>query len=220
MLALYYLITKKLSKSIKTNLLKKIIMKKIFSFSIAVLLFSMVTYAQTKKDWYIIGGKISNIGLDFQKGNTGFRFDLTPRVAWFIKDDFALGAEALIGLETGTGFTTVSYGVGPIARYYFKERALNNVSKTRWFLDANVGIYGSNTKVSGSSSTNTNGLGIGFGPGLAYFLNENIALETLAKYNLTVGFGNSTTNNGLNIGVGFQIHLPKSKLKAMKSDIK
>jgi hypothetical protein len=195
-------------------------MKKIITLAAAALIFSTSSQAQTKKDWYIIGGKISNIGLDFQKGNTGFSFDLSPRVAWFIKDDFALGAEALFGLKTGNGFTTVNYGVGPIARYYLKERALNNVKKTRWFLDANVGIYGTNTKVSGSPSTTTNGLGIGFGPGLAYFLNENIALEALAKYNLTVGFGNSTTNNGINIGIGFQIHLPKSKLRAMKSDVR
>ena len=196
-------------------------MKKIFILAaLSGLISSASLNAQTKKDWYIIGGKISNVGLDFQKGNTGFSFDLSPRVAWFLKDDFALGAEALFGLKTGNGFTTVSYGVGPLARYYLKEKALNNVKKTRWFVEANVGIYGSNTKVTGSPSINTNGLGIGLGPGLAYFLNENIALKVLAKYNLTVGFGNSTTNNGLNLGIGFQIHLPKSKLKAMKSDIK
>jgi len=87
-------------------------------------------------------------------------------------------------------------------------------------MEANIGIYGSNTKVSGASSVNTNGLGIGFGPGIAYFLHENIPLEALAKYNLTVGFGNSTTNHRLNISIGFQIHLPKAKLKAMKNDIK
>ena len=87
-------------------------------------------------------------------------------------------------------------------------------------MEANVGIYGSNTKVTGVSSISTNGLGIGFGPGIAYFLNGNIALEALVKYNLTLGFGNSTTNHGLNIGIGFQIHLPKAKLKAMKNDIK
>lgn len=61
-------------------------------------------------------------------------------------------------------------------------------------MEVNVGIYGPNTKVSGVSSVNTNGLGIGFGSGNAYFLNENIAVEAFAKYNLTVGFGNSTTN--------------------------
>lgn len=194
-------------------------MKKIFSLAAIALLVSTTSKAQTKKDWYLIGGNISNLGLDFQKGNTGFRFNLSPKVAWFIKDDFAIGGEALVGLETGNGFTTVNYGIGPIVRYYLKDKALNNVRKTRWFIDGNVGIYGTNTKVSGSASTNTNGLGIGLGPGLAYFLNENIALEALAKYNLTVGFGNATTNNALNFGVGFQIFLPKAKLRALKKDV-
>jgi hypothetical protein len=195
-------------------------MKKIFSLALAAQLLGSLSYAQTKKDWYIIGGNISNIALDFQKGNTGFSFNLTPKVAWFVRDDLALGAQVLIGLETGNGFTTTSYGVGPIARYYLKDNAIESIRKTRWFVDANVGINGINTKVSGSPSVHTNGLGIGVGPGIAYFLNQNIALEVLAKYNLLVGFGNATTNNGLNIGIGFQIHLPKSKLRSMKNDVK
>lgn len=194
-------------------------MKKIILFA-TILLINIVAHAQTKKDWYLIGGNISNLGVNFQKGNTAFSFNLSPRVAWFIKDDLAVGAEVLIGLNTAKGFTSISYGIGPIARYYFKDRALQSVKKTRWFVDGNVGLFGTNTKVSGIPSTNTNGLGVGIGPGIAYFLNENIALDVLAKYNLTVGFGNSTTNNALSIALGFQIHLPRSKLKAMKNDVK
>jgi hypothetical protein len=195
-------------------------MKHCYVLFISLIFLNISVNAQTSKDWYIIGGKISNINLDFQKGNTAFRFDLTPRVAWFVKDDLAIGAEVLIGLNTSKGFTAVSYGIGPIARYYLTPNALTELKKSRWFLDGNVGFYGSNTKVSGSPSVNTNGLGIGFGPGLAYFFNQNIALEVLAKYNLTVGFGNSTTNNALNLGLGFQIHLPKAKLRSMKNEVK
>jgi hypothetical protein len=195
-------------------------MKKILFAAVTILSINLVAHAQTSKDWYIIGGQISNIGLGFQSGSTNFSLSLTPRVAWFIRDDFALGAEALLGFNTASGFTSIGYGIGPIARYYFKGNGLEGIRKTRWFLDANVGLSGTNSKVSSFPSTNTNGLGLGFGPGVAYFLNENIALEVLAKYNLTAGFGNSTTNSGLNIGIGFQIHLPKSKLKSMKEDVK
>ncbi len=195
-------------------------MKKIFLAAATILVINFATQAQTNKDWYIIGGQISNIDLNFQQGNTIFGLNLTPRVAWFIKDDFALGAEALIGFSTEKGATSISYRIGPIARYYFKGRGLENVQKTRWFLDANLGLSGSNYKASGFPGTSTNGLGLGLGPGLAYFLNENIALEVLAKYNLAVGFGNSTTTSGLNINVGFQIHLPKAKLKSIKEDVK
>lgn len=195
-------------------------MKKIFASAVTALILSTATYAQTQKDWYIIGGNLSNIGLNFQESNTSFELNVTPKVAWFIQDNFALGGEVLIGLETGDGFTTTNYGIGPIARYYVSGNALESVGKTRWFIESNVGVYGNNTKVSGQDGVSTNGLGIGFGPGLAYFINKNIALEALAKYNLTVGFGNSTTNNGLNIGVGFQIYLPKSKLRSLENDVK
>lgn len=195
-------------------------MKKIVLTAFTLVTISLGVRAQTAKDWYLIGGNIGNIGLNFQTDNTAFSFNLTPRVAWFVKDDFAVGAQALIGVNTSKGFTQINYGIGPVVRYFLPERGLQNVRKTRWFLDANVGLNGSNTKVSGSPSVNTNGIGIGFGPGLAYFVNQNIALEILPKYNLTVGFGNSTTNNALDISIGFQIYLPKSKLKAMKNDVK
>ena len=195
-------------------------MKKRISIVMILASIAITTQAQTKKDWYIIGGNISNLGLNFQKGNTAFNLNITPRVAWFIQDDFALGAEALIGLQTAKGFTTVTYGIGPIARYYLKDRAVSSIRKTRWFVDGNLGIYGSNTKVTGRDGTSTNGLGIGLGPGLAYFLNENIALEALAKYNITAGFGNATSNNAVSFGLGFQIHLPKAKLRAISNDVK
>src|SRR6187455_2441289 len=110
-------------------------MKKFVLFGFAFLATTLTMQAQTAKNWYLIGGSISNINLEFQKSNTIFGLDVTPRVAWFIKDNVAVGAEALIGLNTGDGFTTVSYGIGPIARYYFKDRAVEAIRKTRWFLD-------------------------------------------------------------------------------------
>jgi hypothetical protein len=195
-------------------------MKKIILSAFTLLTISIAANAQTTRDWYLIGGDIGKIGLDFQEDNTAFSLEVTPRVAWFIRDNLALGAEVLIGLNTAKGFTQVDYGVGPIARYYLTTRAVEAVRKSRWFFEGNVGFRGSNTKVSGQSAVNTNGLGIGFGPGLAYFVNQNIALEVLPKYNLTVGFGNSTTNNALDIRVGFQIYLPKAKLRSMQSDVK
>ena len=130
-----------------------------------------------------------------------------------MQDDFAIGNEVLLGLETGDSFTTTNYGIGLIARYYLSGNPLESVGKTCWFLDSNVGIYGTNTKVSGMECVITNGLGFGFGPGLAYFINKNIALEAVVKYN-------STTNNSFNIGLGFQIHLPKSKFKSLENDVK
>jgi len=193
-------------------------MKKTTILMSAIILFAFTTHAQTQKNWYIIGGNLSNIGLDFQENNTAFSFNITPRVAWFVKDNLAVGAEVLAGVNTSSGFTSVTYGIGPIARYYVSQKDLT-LGRARFFLDANVGIYGTNIKTTGIPSSTTNGLGIGIGPGLAYFLNENIALETLLKYNSNVGFGNSITRNSLVLGIGFQIHLPRAKLKSLKNEI-
>ena len=195
-------------------------MKKFSTTFIALLLLASAANAQTQKDWYIIGSHISDINLDLQKGNTGFGLTIDPRVAWFVKDNFAIGAQVVLSLNTSKGFTTFGYGVGPIARYYFKNNALESVNKTRWFLDADIGLAGLNTKVTGNEAVNTNGLGLGIGPGLAYFINQNIALEGLVKYNYTKGFGNDGVNtNGINFGIGFQIHLPQAKIRDMRNDV-
>lgn len=195
-------------------------MKKIV-FLIPIFIFiSLCSYSQTQKDWYLIGGNLSNIGLNFQHGNTAFSFNLSPRVAWFVKDNFAVGAEVIAGVNTSKGYTAFNYGIGPIARYYLPQKDMAVKGKGRLFFEANAGVVGQNVKVSGLPSTNTNGLGVGFGPGLAYFINQNIALEALLKYNLNVGFGNSLTNNAVSLGLGFQIYLPKAKLKSLNKEVK
>lgn len=177
------------------------------------------TKAQTQKDYFLIGGSLSNIDLNFQNSNTAFSLNLTPRVAWFVRDNFALGAEVLVGVDASKGYTAFNYGIGPIARYYVPQRDAKITPRARVFFEGNVGLHGQNVKTSGYPSTNTNGLGIGIGPGLAYFLNTNIALEALAKYNLDVGFGNSVTNNSINLSLGFQIFLPRAKLRSLKNEL-
>ena len=179
-----------------------------------------VVNAQTQKDWYMIGANISDIALGLQKDNNTFKFKVSPKIAWFIKDNLAVGGEVGLGLTTSKTTTQFDYTIGPLARYYFKGNGLNSVSKTRWFAEANVGFQGSNIKTKGFDGVSTNGIGFGIGPGLAYFINQNIALEALAKWNMTAGFGNSTTFNSINIGVGMQIYLPKAKIQSMKQDVK
>lgn len=194
-------------------------MKKITLAIVILVGFSFASKAQTQKDWYLIGSDISDIGVNLQKGNTEFNFAISPKIAWFIKDNLALGGQVDLGVKTASGYTQFNYGVGPLARYYFGSKDVSTPKKTRLFGEANVGIFGQNTKVSGNN-TSTNGLGFGFGPGVAYFINENIALEGLIKYNGTVGFGNSTTVNAVNFNLGLQIYLPKSKLKSMAKEMK
>ncbi|MBS1730372.1 MAG: outer membrane beta-barrel protein [Bacteroidetes bacterium] len=186
------------------------------NFLMAIALFiGMSSFAQTQKGYYIIGAQLASMDLNFQSGNTSFGLDLHPQVAWFVKDNLAIGGQVELGVQTSKGYTAFNYGIGALGRYYVADKATQITSKSRFFLEANAGITGQNYK-SGGISTNTNGLGIGFGPGLAYFINQNIALEGLVKYNLGVGFGNSTTTNNIHFNLGFSIHLPGSKLKELK----
>lgn len=175
--------------------------------------FSANTYAQTEKGNTLVGATLGNIGGVFANGTSTFNLSISPKLGWFIKDDVALGAMVNTGLSAGSGTTTFNYGVGAFGRYYIKDKSIELSKRSRWFLEANAGISGVNKSVKGGSSSNTNGLGLGVGPGLAYFITPNIGLEALLKYDLTVGFGSSTTSHAVGVGVGFQIYMPSAKAR-------
>ncbi len=175
--------------------------------------------AQIQKNNLMVGADIADINLGFQKNNTAFSLSLNPKVGYFIEDNMALGAMVNLGINTSTGYTSVNYGIGIFGRYYIADQKAQVLKHSRFFLEGNVGINGLNTKVTGQKAVTTNGLGIGFGPGFAYFITPNVGLEALLKYNLTVGIGNSVTNNQLGFGIGFQIYLPTKKAKGMIREI-
>lgn len=186
-------------------------MKKISMALIGLLGFCLASHAQTQQGNVMVGGNISN--LDYDLGSSGtFKFDLTPKAAWFVKDNIALGGYVNFGLSTaknaGTG---INYGVGALGRYYIADKNVQVINKAKFFVEANVGIEGNNP----AQGASTNGLGLGFGPGLAYFVTPNIGLEGLIKYQGLVGFGEATTNSHLTFGIGFQIYLPGKHVKQM-----
>ncbi|MDQ0105934.1 hypothetical protein SAMN05660909_01566 [Chitinophaga terrae (ex Kim and Jung 2007)] len=182
------------------------------TLALSIVLCGMVANAQIQKGNIMVGGTLANLGLNFQKSSTQFSMDLTPKAAWFIKDGFALGGYVNLGLSTDNPGTNVNYGVGALARYFVEDknvRKLEFSKRSRFFLEGTVGFAGFNP----ANGASTNGLDIGVGPGISYFITPNVGLEGLLKYDLTVGFGNSTTSNRLNLGVGFQIYLPSARAK-------
>ena len=193
-------------------------MKKVIFSAYFLVIATSAAFAQTQKGNILVGADLLNFGLNFQKGNTQFQLNLNPKAAWFIDDNLALGAEVIAGLNTQKGATSFNYGVGALARKYFGTEATNLTRTTKWFAEGNIGFYGTNLTGTNLPKTSTNGIGIGFGPGVAYFLTQNIALEALAKYNLTVGLGNSTTNNNVGFGLGFQIYLPGKQVRQLAND--
>lgn len=176
---------------------------------------SVPAFAQIQKGYILAGGNIANFDLGLKKGSA-FQMAIIPKLAFFIKDNLAVGASVELGLLSISGETSFSYGIGPLARYYFPDKQnVTPLRDSRFFVEGNFGFRGDNVSGGGSS---TNGLGLGFGPGYAYFITPNIGLEALLKYNALVGFGNATTQSDLNLNVGFQIYLPSKNLKTKVAD--
>lgn len=189
-------------------------MKRIFITALGLFMMS-AAFSQTEKGNVLIGADLSNIGVNFQKGNTQFSLNINPKVGWFVRDNLAVGADVNFGLNTQKGATTFTYGVGAFGRKYYGAAATNLARTAKWFLEANAGISGVNITGTNLVTSNTNGFKVGIGPGYSYFISQNIALEALAKYNLTAGFGNSTTVNNISLGLGFQIYLPGNRVKQL-----
>lgn len=194
--------------------MKKILISSLFS--LALMLGVTSANAQIQKGNVLIGGNLANLNLGLDKGSV-FSFDVTPKAAWFIQDNLAVGAYVNLGLTTAKSIATQTrYGAGALARYYTGKDA-EIINHGRFFVEGNAGIGGVNV---GNGGGNTNGLNLGVGPGFAYFITPNIGLETLLKYNGVVGFGNQTTQSALNLSFGFQIYLPgQSTAKKVKKDM-
>jgi hypothetical protein len=160
--------------------------------------------AQLQQGNFLVGGDIANFRLGLNKGGL-FDINLSPKLAFFVQNNFALGAYVNFELITSKGAgTNIDYGVGALARYYLSNANVNVLGRSRLFFEGTVGINGTNP----ASGDNTNGLGISIGPGLAHFITSNVAIEGLVKYSGIVGFGSRTTSSDVVLGVGLQVYLP------------
>ncbi len=173
--------------------------------------------AQIQRGNVLMGGNIANLSLGLDNSKV-FSFDITPKAAWFIEDNLALGGYVDLGISTAKNSpTTTRYGVGALGRYY----AGNDVEVLRhgrFFGEVNAGFGGINVS---NGVGNTNGLSLGFGPGFAYFVTPNVGLETLLKYNGLAGFGNASYQSTLTLSLGLQVYLPgRSTANKVKSDVR
>ena len=184
-------------------------MKKSFLIAMVFCLACTIAQSQIQKGNVLVGGDLGGFNLGLNSSGY-FNLNITPKAAWFIKDNLAVGGYVNLDLATAKGQgTTTNYGVGALGRYYVNDPKINVLRHARFFAEANVGIEGNNY----SGGNSTNGLGIGFGPGLAYFITPNIGLEGLLKYDGIVGFGSNPTSSSLDFNIGFQIYLPSRQFR-------
>jgi hypothetical protein len=183
----------------------------------AVSLLASGLKAQIQKGNVMVGGNFADLNLGLN-GAKVFSIDITPKAAWFIQDNVALGGYVNLGIQTAkNSSTTTTYGVGALGRYYTGSD-VEVLRHGRFFAEANVGIGGVNVSDGGG---HTNGLDLGVGPGFAYFITPNIGLETLLKYKGVVGFGDAGKQSNLELSFGLQIYLPgRSTANKVRSDVR
>jgi len=210
------------SRCVKNEIMKKLL----FLSTVLILGVTGVSNAQLQEGNLMLGSDIGSgivntgssglFGFNFGLNDgAGFNVGISPKIGYFVKDNFLLGAAVNLGFTkspeiNGESAKTTTYGVQALSRYYLSpgERGVDNLLKHgRFFMEANAGIAGVNVK----DGNTTNGFTFGFGPGYSYFLTETVALETSLKYNGLVGGGNTTYQHSLGLNLGIQIFLPASK---------
>lgn len=184
---------------------------------VALVSTGLTAKAQIQRGNVMVGADLANISLGLDAPNV-FSADLSPKAAWFIQDNIAVGGYLNFGIVTAkNSTTTTNYGVGALGRYYTGSD-VEVLRHGRFFGEATVGFGGQNVSDGGG---NTNGLNFGFGPGFAYFITPNIGLEALLKYNGLAGFGSEAYQSSLNLNFGLQIYLPgRSTARKVQSDIR
>lgn len=198
--------------------LKNTVMRKILFLTSFLLLGVIGTvHAQQEQGDFMLGADIGNglvnppsngilgvdIGLD---EGSGWNIGLSPKAGYMVTDKFLLGAIVNLGFSKASEDSdeVFVYGVQALTRFYVSPRDADvedAVPAGQFFLETNAGLAGRN--VSGGDTTN--GFAFGFGPGYAYFLNSNVALESMVKYNGLTGAGNDNYQNAIGISFGIQI---------------
>ncbi len=180
--------------------MKKILLICFLSFAITA------GFAQTDKGDWMIGG-----GLQLNTSKSKTTFILNPNIGWFIMNDLALGAQMFYSYVKLGDQRTNSFGAGPYARYYFLKK------NVRPFAHADFDFETGRVKLSSGESTE-NAFNFFLGAGVAFFINQNVAVETLAGYKHT-NVKNESGNGGFAFKLGFQVYINRNQAEQARSTI-
>ena len=160
--------------------------------------------AQTAQGGWIIGGSagLTSAKSNSQTGTSILTMSINPVVGYFLYDRVAVGTGLTIESVTNQYF---KLGAGPIIRYYFLQigESANLISQAGFYFGSFNPKYGDKRTLYEAS----------LDLGISYFLNENVALESILNYtntNATNYTDLGTTKareNRFGISIGFQISL-------------
>lgn len=180
-------------------------MKKNFLFVFALLLGGLFSAnAQTDRGSVMAGGSMSlhiptGDGDDIRQSS----FSFSPTLGFFVVDNLAIGIGLPISVsryqDDRQRYTSRNSSVAfaPFGRYYF------GAANIKPFLEARFGIEHFKTVQTGRADYTDQALFVGFGGGVAFFLNEHVALEPKLSYD---AYSRDNTNSAFNFNVGFQVY--------------
>lgn len=211
--------------SAKTNKIKLTNQRLLFFFALCLGAVGL-SNSQLNEGTFMLGSDLGSglvttasnglFGLNFGLNDgAGHNLGLSPKAGYFIRDNFLIGAAVNLGFtkspeNNGEATKSTVYGVQALSRYYLSLRETevdNFLNRGTFFLENNLGISGVNV----SDGPTTNGFSFGFGPGFAYFISQNVALETSLKYNGLTGSGNTSYQHNIGLNLGVQIFLTSAK---------
>ncbi|MBD0259194.1 MAG: outer membrane beta-barrel protein [Cytophagales bacterium] len=163
--------------------------------------------AQTDRGRVMAGGSVS-FNLPTGDGDNVRQSTLsaTPSIGFFVADNVALGFGLPITLnryEDSGARTTIrnsSLAFAPFGRYYF------GAANIKPFLEARFGIQrfkNYQSRPAGVTESTDNALFVGMGGGIAFFLNEHVALEPKLTYD---AYSRNNTSSAFNFNLGFQVY--------------
>lgn len=163
-------------------------------------------------------------------GTRATQFNISPRIGYFIVDNFALGIgmdytlnrirEPIDLSDPDTDYETEYDSdllFGPFGRVYFPI-----ASDKAFFLQGNFGFGSSQDRISvgeDPQTTSTDVIAASFGPGFTIYSSDAIGIEAIVKYNWArsnasfefQGVSNETTTytNQLDFSIGFQVYFTR-----------
>lgn len=205
-------------------------MKKIVLLIIALV--SINSFAQTEKGKIYIGASSNlnfnaistkNVSSNFTSETKNSRFAVSPQIGYFLADNFLTGLEANLSFSTFKNNNSKenqnTYIISPFIKYYFTKKNIKP------FVKAKYGFGKLNTSNSfnpvNSIIPKTDIQTYSFGGGLAYFINNFIAIELNLEYysmefntslsvnqnNIVTSSKQTQTDTGFNSNIGFSIFL-------------
>ena len=170
-------------------------------FILATIAASLVAAAQTGEGNWLAGGSASFISQkETGQSQSSTLFTFAPNAGYFFADNLAIGAA--IQFQSTSGYS--SFIGAPFVRYYFLPLGDN----AKLF---GQGSFGFGSASSGSQSRSSTAWSISAGP--AFFLNQNIAIETAFNYGQTKVKDFQGSYSAFGFNVGFQIHLGSGIVK-------